>query len=161
MIKAQGKREGKKARSKGQDCCVTFKSKLHQILLTAHAWASEGDILHLEQMTIKTMTCKSFGRFNFFIASQRPENGSTVAFKHILQQNSQKQWVKEDSWFLSQEILSLDWTLGTQIGWTNVMRFYLQQYRYIVFTFSFRNMIHYDPSILQKNEPSNGFQGFE
>ena len=155
MIKAQEKREGKKARSKSQECCVNFKSKLLQILLTAHAWASEADILHLEQMTTKTTTCKSFGRFNFFIASQRPENGSTVAFKHILQQNSQKQWVKEDSWVLSQEILSLDWTLGTQIGWTNVMRFFLQQY--IVFTFSFWNMIHYDPSILQKNEPSNGF----
>lgn len=158
MIKAQEKREGKKARSKSQHCCVTFKSKLLQILLIAHAWGSEADILHLEQMTTKTMTCKSFGRFYFFfIASQRPENSSTVAFIHILWQNSQKQWVKEDSWVLSQEILSLDWTLGTQIGWTNEILFAT----YIVFTFSLWNMTHYDPSILQKNEPSNGFQGFE
>ena len=66
----------------------------------------------------------------FFIASQRPENSSTVAFIHILWQNSQNQWVKEDSWVLSQEILSLDWTLGTQIGWTNEMRFYLQPTSY-------------------------------
>ena len=131
MIKAQEKREGKKARSKSQDCCVTFKSKLLQILLIAHAWGSKADILYLEQMNTKTMTCKSFGRFYFFfVASQRPENSSTVAFIHILWQNSQNQWVKEDSWVLSQEILSLDWTLGTQIGWTNEMRFYLQPTSY-------------------------------
>ena len=43
------KKEGEKAKSKSQDCCLTFKPKNYvEILLSVHARISEADILHLE-----------------------------------------------------------------------------------------------------------------
>ena len=52
------KRGGEKAKSKSQDCCVTFKPKNVEILLSAHAQTSQADILHLDQKAAKCMTCK-------------------------------------------------------------------------------------------------------
>ena len=47
---------GEKAKSKTQDCCVTFKLKNYlKILLSAHA---RTNILHLDQKAMKCMTCK-------------------------------------------------------------------------------------------------------
>ena len=44
------KRGGEKAKSKSQDCCVTFKPKnFLEILLSAHAQTSQANILHLDQ----------------------------------------------------------------------------------------------------------------
>ena len=37
------KRGGEKAKSKSQDCCVTFKPK-NEILLSAHAQTSQADV---------------------------------------------------------------------------------------------------------------------
>ena len=51
------KKGGEKAKSKSQDCYVTFKPK-NEILLSAHARTSEADILHLDQKTAKCTTCK-------------------------------------------------------------------------------------------------------
>ena len=45
------KQGGEKAKSKSQDCCV-------EILLSAHARASQADILHLDQKAAKCTTCK-------------------------------------------------------------------------------------------------------
>ena len=53
------KRGGEKAKSKRQDCCVTFKPKNYlKILLSAHAWTSQADILRLDQKAAKCTTCK-------------------------------------------------------------------------------------------------------
>ena len=54
------KRGGEKAKSKSQDCCVTFKPKNQnlEILLSAHARTSQADILHLDQKAVKCTTCK-------------------------------------------------------------------------------------------------------
>ena len=53
------KRGGEKAKSKSQDCCVTFKPKAKsEILLSAHALTSQADILHLDQKAVKCTTCK-------------------------------------------------------------------------------------------------------
>ena len=53
------KRGEEKAKSKSQDCCVTFKPKNYlEILLSAHAWTSQADILHLDQKAAKCTTCK-------------------------------------------------------------------------------------------------------
>ena len=59
------KRGGEKAKSKSQDCCVTFKPKNYlEILLSAHARTLQADILHLDQKAAKCMTCKAFcGKF--------------------------------------------------------------------------------------------------
>ena len=55
----QKKREGEKAKSKGQDYCVTSKPKnFLQILLSVHAQTSQANILHLDQKAMKCMTCK-------------------------------------------------------------------------------------------------------
>ena len=52
-------REGEKAKSKSQDCCVTFKPKNYlEILLSAHARTSQADMLHLDQKAAKCTTCK-------------------------------------------------------------------------------------------------------
>ena len=40
---------GEKEKSKIQDCCVTFKSKNLEILLSVHAWTWQVNILHLDQ----------------------------------------------------------------------------------------------------------------
>ena len=40
---------GEKEKSKIQDCCVTFKSKNLEILLSVHAWTWQANILHLDQ----------------------------------------------------------------------------------------------------------------
>ena len=48
------KKEGEKAKSKSQDCSVTFL----EILLSAHARTSQADILHLDQMAAKCTTFK-------------------------------------------------------------------------------------------------------
>ena len=66
------KKGGEKAKSKSQDCCVTFKPKNYleillsahartsqaDILLSAHARTSQADILHLDQKAAKCSTCK-------------------------------------------------------------------------------------------------------
>ena len=56
----KAKKEGRrKAKSKSQDCCVTFKPKNYlEILLSAHAQTSQADILHLDQKAAKCTTCK-------------------------------------------------------------------------------------------------------
>ena len=56
---AREKNEARKAKSKSQDCCVTFKPKNYlKILLSAHARTSQADILHLDQKAAKCTTCK-------------------------------------------------------------------------------------------------------
>ena len=58
----QKKRGGEKAKSKSQDCCVTFKPKnFLEILLSVHAQTSQANILHLDQKAAKCMTCKQLG----------------------------------------------------------------------------------------------------
>ena len=52
------KKGGEKAKSKSQDCCVTFKPK-NEILLSAHARTLQADILHLDQ---KAEKCKTYNR---------------------------------------------------------------------------------------------------
>ena len=53
------KRGGEKAKSKSQDCRVTFKPKNYlEILLSVHARTSQADILHLEQKAAKCTTSK-------------------------------------------------------------------------------------------------------
>ena len=53
------KEGGEKAKSKSQDCCVTFKPKNYlEILLSAHARTTQGDILHLDQKAVKCTTCE-------------------------------------------------------------------------------------------------------
>ena len=55
----QKKKGGEKAKSKSQDCCVTFKPKNYlEILLSAHARTSQADILHLDHKAAKCTTCK-------------------------------------------------------------------------------------------------------
>ena len=49
---------GEKGKSKSQDCCVTFKPKNFEILLSAHARTSQSDILHLDQKAMKSTTGK-------------------------------------------------------------------------------------------------------
>ena len=53
------KNEARKAKSKSQDCSVTFKPKNYlKILLSVHARTSQADTLHLDQKAMKCMTCK-------------------------------------------------------------------------------------------------------
>ena len=52
------KKGGEKAKSKSQDCCVTFKPQTYKILLSAHARTSQADILPLDQKAAKCTTCK-------------------------------------------------------------------------------------------------------
>ena len=50
---------GEKAKSKSQDCSVTFKPKNDvEILLSVHARTSQADVLHLDQKAAKCTTCK-------------------------------------------------------------------------------------------------------
>ena len=46
------KKGGEKAKSKSQDCCITFKP------FSAHAQTSQADVLHLDQKAAKCATCK-------------------------------------------------------------------------------------------------------
>ena len=56
MRQEKRKKKGReKAKSKSQDCCVTFNL---EILLSAHARTSQADILHLDQKAAKCATCK-------------------------------------------------------------------------------------------------------
>ena len=58
----QKKRGGEKAKSKSQDCCVTFKPKNYvEILLSAHAQTLQANIMHLDQKAVKCMPCKRLG----------------------------------------------------------------------------------------------------
>ena len=59
------KKGGEKAKSKSQDCCVTFKSKNYlEILLSTHAQTSQANILHLDQKAAKRTTSKRLcGKF--------------------------------------------------------------------------------------------------
>ena len=58
------KRGGEKAKSKSQDCRVTFKTPKLEIWLSAHARTSQADILHLDQKAAKCTTCKPLcGKF--------------------------------------------------------------------------------------------------
>ena len=61
----QKKRGGEKAKSKSQDCCVTFKPKNYlEILLSVHALPSHADILHLDHEAAKCKTCNRLcGKF--------------------------------------------------------------------------------------------------
>ena len=61
----QKKSGGEKAKSKSQDCCVTFKSKNYlEILLSTHAQTSQANILHLDQKAAKRTTSKQLcGKF--------------------------------------------------------------------------------------------------
>ena len=53
------KKGGEKAKSKSQDCCVTFKRKNYlEILLSVHARTLQADILHLDHKAAKCTTCK-------------------------------------------------------------------------------------------------------
>ena len=66
--KRKKKRGGEKAKSKSQDCCVTFKPKNHlEILLFARAQTSQANILHLDQKAVKC----------------RPVNGFVVGFSPL------------------------------------------------------------------------------
>ena len=66
------KRGGEKAKSKSQDCCVTFKPKNYlEILPSAYAQTSETNILHLDQKAAKSTTCKRLCcKFKLLIALQ-------------------------------------------------------------------------------------------
>ena len=61
----QKKKGGEKAKSKSQDCCVTFKSKNYlEILLSTHAQTSQANILHLDQKAATRTTSKRLcGKF--------------------------------------------------------------------------------------------------
>ena len=60
MPSKRKKNEARKAKSKSQDCCVTFKPKNYvEILLSAHARTSQADVLHLAQKAVKRTTCKT------------------------------------------------------------------------------------------------------
>ena len=50
------KRGGEKAKSKSQDCCVTFKPKNPKFLLSAHNRTSQAKIVHLDQKAAKCTT---------------------------------------------------------------------------------------------------------
>ena len=53
------KREGEKAKSKSQDCCVTFIPKNYlEILLSVRARTTQADIFHLDQKAVKCATCE-------------------------------------------------------------------------------------------------------
>ena len=55
------KRGGEKAKTKSQDCCVTFKPQKIlglEILLSVHARTSQADISHVDQKDAKCTTCK-------------------------------------------------------------------------------------------------------
>ena len=55
----QKMRGGGKAKSKSQDCCVTFKPKNYlELLLSVHARTSQANILHLDEKVTKCSTCK-------------------------------------------------------------------------------------------------------
>ena len=59
------KRGGEKAKSKSQDCLVTWEPNL----LSAHARTSQANILHLDQKAAECTTCKwLYGTFYFFTA---------------------------------------------------------------------------------------------
>ena len=51
------KKGGEKAKSKSQDCCVTFKPKNYLVILLS-ARTSQAHILHLDQKAAKCTTCK-------------------------------------------------------------------------------------------------------
>ena len=58
----QKKRGGEKAKSKSEDCCVTFKPKNYlEILFSAHAQTLQDNILHLDHKAVKCTTCKLLG----------------------------------------------------------------------------------------------------
>ena len=61
-VRKEKKKGGEKAKSKSQDCCVTFKPKNYsnnsKFLLSAHARTLQADILHLDQKAAKCTTCK-------------------------------------------------------------------------------------------------------
>ena len=55
------KREGEKAKSKSQDCCVTIKPKTYlKIWLSAHAQTAQANILHLDQKATKEQPVNGF-----------------------------------------------------------------------------------------------------
>ena len=63
------KRGGEKAKSKSQDCCVTFKPKNPKLLLSAHNRTLQAKIVHLDQKAAKcTTSTRLCGTFSLFIA---------------------------------------------------------------------------------------------
>ena len=71
------KKGGEKAKSKSQDCCVTFKPKIVEILLSAHARISQANILLLDQKAAKCTTGLSLraGGWGFSPATKRVASG--------------------------------------------------------------------------------------
>ena len=55
-LEKRKKRGGEKAKSKSQDCCVTFKPKNPKLLLSAYDRTSQAKIVHLVQKAAKCMT---------------------------------------------------------------------------------------------------------
>ena len=74
------KKGGEKAKSKSQDCCVTFKPKNYvEILLSAHARTSQADILHLDQKAAKCKICNWLcGKFLLLTAPQNDGDQKTA-----------------------------------------------------------------------------------
>ena len=57
MLSKRKKNEARKANSKSQDCCVTFKPKnLKSSFLRMPAQTSQANMLHLDQKVAKCMT---------------------------------------------------------------------------------------------------------
>ena len=72
--KAKKEEKGAKAKSKSKS----------QILLSAHAWTSQANILHLDYNVANWMTCKQFcGKFLPLMARQWPENCLTSFETHF------------------------------------------------------------------------------
>ena len=65
----ENKNEASKAKSKSQDCCVTFKPKNPKLLLSAHNRTLQAKIVHLDQKAAKcTTSTRLCGKFSLFIA---------------------------------------------------------------------------------------------
>ena len=93
----QKKRGGEKVKSKSQDCCVTFKLKNYlKILLSAHAWTSKANIIHLDQKAAKCMTCKQL-----FMAQRSDQKTTRIASKQVFSKISGANGLNSTDWALS------------------------------------------------------------
>ena len=99
----QKKRGGEKVKSKSQDCCVTFKLKNYlKILLSAHAWTSKANIVHLDQKAAKCMTCKQL-----FMAQRSDQKTTRIASKQVFSKISGANGLNSTDWALSLIIATL------------------------------------------------------
>ena len=91
----QKKRGGEKAKSRSQDCCVTFKPKNYlKILLSVHAQTSQTSTLHLDRKATKCMTCKRLCHSLVSFSSLQQDSDqktAPLASKLVFQQNLQGQ----------------------------------------------------------------------